>query len=309
MDMISASGRVKSLEKKFLSAGTMDKLIQANSYGDFAGMLSSSFYDIPPGAKTPGEIEEVFEKSRAALTGEMHKNLPEHLYNYFILKYDYLNLGLLVENQPNGEKRYTDYASVDYRILREAFKTGNHKNLPPFLKKPAALIAGNKNGGMEDMSLFLKKSYLDTARELIERENSSMISYYWGIETDFSNIAVFIQKKISGVRPEKDDFAEGGHIRKERFAGGDSLWEDVKKEYRGTEAPIGAEIFEREKYNCIMRYIVRGRAVSFGVETVFFYFAAREIEMEIVKRLAMAKFYNIPPQTLSEWGVSCYRYA
>jgi len=40
---------------------------------------------------------------------------------------------------------------------------------------------------------------------------------------------------------------------------------------------------------------------------VFFYFLAREIELESIRRLAIGKLYAVTPNTLLQWGIYPYQ--
>lgn len=308
MDMISVSGSVKSLEKRFLDAPAIEKLIRTKNFADFAGMLGNSHYRLNPNAKKPEEAAEGFDDERKTLIEEMHKKLPRPLYSYFILKYDYHNLSLLAW-KPQEAENYTALSSIDFRILKEAFETGNYKLVPSRLKTALSLIAGQKNSGASEISLLLQKTYHDVSRNLIETQKSPLLDYYAGINADFANISVFIRKKMEDEKTGAKNLVGGGNIKKERFANEDMLWKTVNTEYRKTITPIDAATFDRERYRTLMGYINRGRAMPYGIEPVFFYFAARELELEFVMRLALGKLYGIEPKTLSDWGAFPYQYA
>ncbi|HNS33049.1 MAG TPA: V-type ATPase subunit [bacterium] len=307
MDIISLSGRIKSLEKRFLNTDALEKLLEAKNFQEFAGLLENSFYAISGHINSYEELTSFFEDSRGLLTGEMSRVLPRPLYNYFVLRYDYHNLNLLAENREEANK-YSEYSSVQFLVLREALKTNNYKDIPYYLKNSLSIIGKRGETNASDLSFLLKKSYCKVANQLLKTQNSVSIEYFFGIEIDFVNIASFIQKNISDGLLEQNCLVEGGNIRKERFLNEDILWKSVNTQYHKTAVPVNAGNYEMERYRTLMEYISRGRVVPFGIEPVFFYFAARDIELENVRRLAIGKFYNIEAKILSEWGIFPYQY-
>ena len=306
MNILSIIGRIKSLEKRFLTAEEIEKLMNAKDFAEFTGILDKPWYDVSPGINSIKELIRIFENSRVILLEEMYKNLPHPLYHYFVLKYDYHNLYLLAEDTTGGEN-YTVYSTIDFNVLQEALSTNNYKNLPSFLKPPMSIIVRYKENNNLDVSLLLKKSYYETARKLIRTQGSTAIDYCLGIEIDFANAAVFIEKGISNTQVKQKHLIEGGNINKERFLKAEVLWKSFNKEYPGITTPIDTENYDSERYKLLMQYISRGRTMPYGIEPVFFYFLAREIELESIRRLAIGKLYAVTPKTLSQWGIYPYQ--
>lgn len=309
-DIISVSGSIKSLEKKFLTADELARAVQSKSFGEFAGVLADSRYGVlPQSPARTEELAEFFENFTAELVDEMRRSLPVDLYRYFLLRYDYHNLELIARRDAHTaekEKNYAVHSTVDYFTLKTAVESGNYKEIPAYLKGVLSSMRKNRETG--DMSLYLKKTYYVTAAGLLGSFHSLFIDGCLRIEMDFANIATFIQQKMSGVQYVRDYFIDGGNIRIERFSAEDVLWEAVGKKYRKAVVPVTADTYDVTKYEAVMDYVKAGRLVPYGLETVFAYFVGRQVELENVRRMALGKFYNVDPRVLSGWVVPPYQY-
>jgi hypothetical protein len=307
MDTLSLSGRIKALEKKFQSADMMEKLAHSKDLNEFAGLLERSFYRIPQNIRLLPEVDDIFGKHRELLSAEMRKVLPDCLYLYFALKHDFYNLGLLAGGN-TGRDSHSSLSHVDFHVLRASFGTGNYSNIPPYLRPALSLAAASREKSSSETTNRLKNLYHEVATGLVRPVASPMIGYFIRMDADFSNISVFIQKQMSGVRLEKHHLSDAGNIKKERFLSGDYLWKSVSSEYGNLAVPVDAGNYESGRYRVMMEYMSRARAVPNGIEPVFFFFAAREAELEQVRRLAVGKLYNIEPEILMSWGTYSYQY-
>ncbi|MBN1444964.1 MAG: V-type ATPase subunit [Candidatus Omnitrophica bacterium] len=310
MDMIAVSGKIKSLEKKFLTAAETIKLAQVKTFGEFTGMLSGSHYQIPQNISGIEELSGFFENASALFYEELRKTLPPALYRYFLLKYDFHNLKVisLRKDGAKEEKIYSVHSAVDYFTMKEAFQSKNYKEIPAYLKPALSAISRIQDEG--SILLHMKKAYFKTAAGLLKEFESGFIDDYLRIETDFANISTFIQQEMADTgKGGAEMFIEGGKIRKEKFSSGEILWGAVNSAYRGAVVtPVTAENYDIERYKALVNHIKTGRVVPSGIETIFAYFAGRHIEMDNVRRLAEGKFYNVSPDVLSQWALPPYQY-
>ncbi len=307
-DIIAVSGSIKSLEKGFLTADEVAKIIQTKRFSEFTDLLANTRYAVPKNLAKAEELTDFFEKLTADLVEEMRKSLPPEMYHYFILWYDYHNIKLVAERGKGEkeEKNYAIHSSVDYFTLKSAVESKNYKGVPAYLKDTLSFIFRNR--GAEGILLSLKKMYYRTAGELLKGFHSRFIDNYLSIEIDFANISTFIQNKMQGEQMKKEFLVDGGNIKKERFFNEDILWRLIDKEYPDVKVPITADNYDISRYTAIMGYIKTGRVVPYGIETVFSYFKGRQVEMDNVRRLALGKFYSVDPKILSEWVIPPYQY-
>lgn len=309
MDIIAISGKIKSLEKKFLNSAEIAKLAQVKTFGEFASLLSDSFYKIPANISGIEDLSGFFENTSVLLSEEMRKNLPVDLYRYFLLKYDFHNLKIISTMQDEkAERYYSVHSIVDYFTMKEAFQSKNHKDIPAYLKHALSAISGMQD--KDNILLHLKKAYFKTAAVLLKEFESRFIGDYLRIEIDFANISAFIQQDMAGLgNSVAGMFIEGGKIRKAKFSAAEILWDAVNSTYKGAVAtPVTAEDYDLERYKALLSHIKSGRIVPSGIETVFAYFTGRQIEMDNIRRLAEGKFYNVNPDVLSLWAIPPYQY-
>ncbi|HOL21418.1 MAG TPA: V-type ATPase subunit [bacterium] len=306
MNILSVSGRIKSLEKKFLTDDDIARIVNAKTLTEVAGILASTHYQLPSIAK-PEDISDYFHIIILNLIRDMQKSLPEKLYHYLLLRYDFYNLKVVLDNYRTGKesRNYVPYSSVDYFTLKEAFIKNNFKDIPSHLKPLVAFIS--KNRDKEDVMLLAKCIYWETAKNLVKTQRSDFIDGYIKIEIDLSNIGTFIQQQVAGNPLDLSSIVDGGRIKKEKYVREDVLWSAVNMTYH-IKTPITVDEYDNVKYNLIMGYIRNSRVVPYGIETIFSYFLARQIEIDNLKRLILAKFYNIEPDVLDNWKLPAYQY-
>ncbi len=308
-NIISVSGSIKALEKEFLTADELARAVQSGSFGEFAAALADSRYKLPQNPSKAEELADLFEEFTAQLAGEMRRNLPEDMCRYFLLDYDYHNIGLIARKDSSTterEKNYAIHSSVDFFTLKASVENNNYKDIPEYLKGVLRFV--HDNMGAEDLLFSLRKMYYGIAAGLLEGYRSDFIWKYLQVEIDFANIATFIQQGISGAVSGKSFFIDGGQIRIERFIEENVLWEAVSRTYRKTSVPVTAESYDFARYSAMIDYVKTGRLIPYGIETVFAYFAGRRAELDNVKRLALGKFYGVDPKVLSEWILPPYQY-
>ncbi|MCM8761999.1 MAG: V-type ATPase subunit [Candidatus Omnitrophica bacterium] len=307
MDILCVSGRIKSLEKKFLTEDDILRIVNAKTLNEVSSILAATHYQLPSITK-PEEIYSFFYTSTIDLIKDMDKSLSEELYFYLLLRYDFHNLKLVLDNYKTGKesKNYVPYSSVDYFTLKDALIKNNFKDIPPHLKPLVVFVSKNKD--MQEVLLRAKRIYWETAKNLVKTQHSDFIDNYIKIEIDLSNIGVFIQQQMAGIPLDLSFIVDGGKIKKERYKREDILWSTAGMLYRGLKTPITVNEYDIIRYNLIMGYIRISRVYPYGVDTIFSYFLARQMEMDNLKRLIFGKFYNIEPEILDDWKLSPYQY-
>jgi V/A-type H+/Na+-transporting ATPase subunit C len=305
MDYLAISGRIKFRETKFLTAGFLDNLAAAKSFEDFAGMLENGNFSLPH-VKTSDELINFFENNLTELMQEMEDNLPASLFSFFTLKYDYHNLKLISAGKTGKEdKNYSLFSAVDFFTLKAAAETGNRREIPSYLREALDIAIADKNPA--EKSLAFKKNYCLSAREILEGENSPFLNRYLKILIDFSNISIFIQKKDSGAKMEEKNLTAGGNIAKNVYGSEEDLWKKINTQYH-IDTPLTAENFDKQKDKAVMAFIKDARVMPSGIEVIFAYFLAREIELNNVRRLSIGKFYSVDEKQLKDWILPPYQY-
>ena len=300
MDIYSESGRIRALEKKFLTSKQVQSIIEAKNIGEVISILEKSFYKFPSPILNTEEIIELLDKERNFIYEEIEKISPDIL-RIFLLKNDFFNLRIILENKSN----YVLPCNLPGQILK-GYIEGNKGNIPDFLKKGVKIVKSEKN--IEEKLLDLKNEYYIQLYNLLTAFNSSFIEKYGKIEIDFANLSTFILKKKKGEKIVSSFFIRNGNTRAEKFLNEEAILKSLTKEYKITDIPINEESFEIIRYKAIMNYIKEGRIIPYGIEVIFSYFIAREIEVEIIQKLLISKFYNIDENILKKQPVIVYQW-
>jgi len=300
MDIYSEIGRIKSLEKKFLTLSQLQALIETKSLNEFVSITENSFYKIPPSVLNIGEIYEIFDNERIAIYDEIEKHCPS-LTKIFLLKNDFLNLKIILE----GKNDYILPSNIPGQILKMYIEE-RKAQIPDFLNESVKILKGEND--IEEKLLQLKNEYYNQLYKFLKEFNSRFIINYVKIEIDFANLATFLLKNKKEEKIVPDILIKNGNIKREKFITKENIFNAFKIEYKNIEIPLNEENIEFERYKVVINHIKRGRIISNGIEAIFSYFVAREIELECVQRLFFGKFYNIDENILKKWVIPPYQW-
>lgn len=300
-DIIFESGRIKSLEKKFLSRTDFEKIIDAPDFKSSLSEIEKGFYRLKD-ITLCQQIINFFESEREKLIKEIEQTLPENLSNFFKIKYDFHNLKVFLKERLGikGNEIYSFSGIVDPYSLKYSLENRDFDIIPEILKDTLMEFAEIKSDNPDTYFSFLRKEYYRIIKNLIEKEKNGFLNGYISIEIDFANISSFLLKK------QKDELIDGGNIKKEDFYDEKKLWKSVKEFYPYVEVPIKEKDYEKVKKNAIINFLKSSRRIGYGIEVIFSYFSARFIEMENLQRILIGKFYNLPSQILKDWIIDCY---
>lgn len=308
MDIFCVSGRIKALEKTFLTAYDISGIMNAKTIDEAAAILNERIYQVPQKVSSPDDILNIFNNTTIGLVEEMSKSLPEELYQFFLLPYTFHNIKLIIEYYRTGKenKNYLLYASVDYFTIKDALEKNNFKEIPLYVKPLVEFVL--KNRDIKNIMLLAKNVYWNIAQNLVMTQNSDFINGYIKTEIDLSNIGLFLQQQVADISLDIDIFIEGGRIKNERFIREDVLWNTVNMIYAGVKTPVSIHEYDNVKYDLAIDYLKNARVIPFGIDTIFAYFAARIIEIDNLRRLLLGKFYNIDTSNMEDWVWPAYQY-
>lgn len=300
MDIYSESGRIKSLEKKFLTYQQIQKLIEVKNITEFTAITEKSFYKLSSNITSADEISEFFNKEKENFYKEVEKYAPS-LFKIFLLKNDFFNLKLIAE----GKENYVYPGNLPGTILKRSVEERKIE-VPDFLKKGVEIVKGKKD--IEEKLLNLKNEYYIQLYNILNSYRSEFIERYGKIEIDFANLSTYILKKRKDEKIIISFLIKGGNIKREKFLQQENLFKSFKSEYKIIKTPVDEENFEIERYKVIMNYLKKGRIIPYGIETIFSYFVAREIELDLIHRLFTGKFYNVETEILKKWAIPPYQW-
>lgn len=298
LDIYFLSGKINSLEKKFIDYEKLKKLIESKTIEEFANLLEGSFFKIPSHILTCEDIFKFFENEKLKLIEEIKKIFEKEIIYFFLLKYDYHNLAVLIESKEN----YSIYGNTNFYILKEAFGKNDLSKIPDFLHN-AFKIAKSTNS-IKDKLLFLKIDYYQILYE-IAKKISEFLKNYVKIEIDFANLEIYLNLKLFEEKIEISRFIKNGNIKIEKFLEEESLKKAFISEYKKDIDFVEEKI---EKYRIIIEYLKKGRIKPFGIDKIISFYIAREIEIKNLQNLALSKFYKQEEDFLKRISMKPYQY-
>ncbi|MGB9677665.1 MAG: V-type ATPase subunit, partial [Candidatus Ratteibacteria bacterium] len=260
LDIYFLSGKINSLEKKFINSEKLKKIIESKTFEEFINILEDSFFKIPH-LSSCSEIFDFFENERMKLYEEIKKIGDDRIINFFSLKYDYYNFSLLVENKDN----FSFYGIINFSTLKYAFEKNDFSKIPEILLEGFAICKSKIP--VEEKLLSLKNNYFKKIYE-IANDISEFTRNYVKIEIDFANIQTYLNRKLHEKKFYIDDFIKGGSIKIENFLDDISLWDAVSLKYKKIEIPLNEENVERERYKILIEYLKEGRIKPDGIDKI-----------------------------------------
>jgi V/A-type H+-transporting ATPase subunit C len=294
------SGKIISLEKKFIDSERLKKIIESKTFEEFVNALEGSFFKIPSVSNASG-ILNFFESERIKLFEEIRKINDERIINFFSLKYDYYNLSLIVLNKEN----FSFYGVLNPYTLKYAFEKNDLSKIPDILFESFAICKSKIP--LDEKLLYLKNDYFKKI-QIIAEKISKFTENYLKIEIDFANIQNYLNRKLSEKKINKNDFIKGGFIRIENFIDEASLWKEISFKYKKIEIPLNEENIERERYKTLIEFLKIGRIKPYGIDKIISFYKAREIEIENMQKIAISKFYRESEDFLKKISFPLYQY-
>jgi len=294
------SGKIISLEKKFIDGERLKKIIESKTFEEFVNALEGSFFKIPSVSNASG-ILNFFESERIKLFEEIRKINDERIINFFSLKYDYYNLSLIVLNKEN----FSFYGVLKPYTLKYAFEKNDLSKIPDILFESFAICKSKIP--LDEKLLYLKNDYFKKI-QIIAEKISKFTENYLKIEIDFANIQNYLNRKLSEKKINKNDFIKGGFIRIENFIDEASLWKEISFKYKKIEIPLNEENIERERYKTLIEFLKIGRIKPYGIDKIISFYKAREIEIENMQKIAISKFYRESEDFLKKISFPLYQY-
>lgn len=301
LDIYFLSGKINSLEKKFVTFEKIKKIIECKTFEEFVNILEGSFFKMPSHISSPDEIFNFFENEKIKLIEEIKKIGDEIIIKFFLIKYDYFNFAILIENKQD----FSYYGTLEFYKLKYAFEKNDLSKIPEFLHDPFKICKSKLT--IEEKLLSLKNNYYKKLYE-IAVNLSDFCKDYVKIEIDFANIKNYLNKRLNEKKLSINDFIENGNIKKEIFLDENRLLEEFKLRYKKIELPLNEENIENERYKVIIDYLKEGRTKGYGIDKIISFYLAREIEVENMQRIAIAKFYKMNENFLKKILIPPYQY-
>jgi vacuolar-type H+-ATPase subunit C/Vma6 len=300
LDIYFLSGKINSLEKKFIDYEKCKKLIECKTIEEFISLLEGTFFKLPAPIRKVEEIFDFFENEKVKLIEEIKNIFEAEILYFFLLKYDYYNLANLIENKNN----HWLLGTINFYDLKDAYHNNNFSKIPEIIED--AIIKIKSKDQIEEKLLILKIDYYEKIYE-VSKKISDFINGYVRIEIDFANINTYLNLKFFEKEIEVEKFIKNGKIKVDNFGDEDKLKKSFFSQYKN-ELILSEEEIEMARYKILIDYLKYARIKPYGIDKIVSFYLAREIEIENLQRLTISKFYKQDENFLKKIMIKPYQY-
>lgn len=308
-----ASGRIKALERTFLSQAQVERLLAAKDAPEAYKVLQDTFLSPYLASQDRATLSEVFERvvddARRLITSVAPD--PE-LFDILWLKYDFYNASTIVKGLraglPEDEIKKSCFTSGKYtpEALFRAITEHTLRSLNTSLAK--AVIEAEQQKEVFEIDVVMNKAYFDTIRTLAQTKKDREVLEYVALLIDLFNLRsalrhITLKERevprlyIPGGRFREDELSEKGQIM-EGFAriGGNTRWQDALRAYETTHDHTLIERVADE----IAAAFWRDRSVLefFSPAPLFSYFNTKKHNVQLVNAILTEKETGLSEQEI-----------
>ncbi|MBN2030128.1 V-type ATPase subunit [bacterium] len=333
-----AVGRIRSLEKRFLSKQIFDRLLSCSLPQEMGRILSENGYRSEfSGAGTWLDIEDSLEREwNDTLSLVTQLNEDPFWTDLFRKRMDYYNLKILLKGNVSGENR-EDLLQEGGFILIELIKkkmqlekreeteekeeieeSEEDEVLPPFFKsafqKAKEALSETKDPTL--VELVVDQLEMEDWNLAFQKQSNRFLSDWLRLQIDLINLTTLLRIKSAKEKPPYLDraFLKGGTLTCEFFSlfieepwksvyqalEGTDYGEMVVRAVRDLENGKGFSEWERLCQSMNWQYLQFARQFGFGVEVLFSYLLVRETELSLVRRILIGRANGLAKETISD---------
>ncbi|WAA11722.1 V-type ATP synthase subunit C [Fervidibacillus halotolerans] len=319
LDFTQGVVRTRVLEKKLLTFGTLERLIDAGTMDEAMKILKETDYGSSFSLLTENNDFEtiLFAELKRSFQIMDDVSPDSSIVNLLRLKYDYHNLKVLLKEiilDKDFSHLYLPIGTMDIKQIKTFILNENLQDVdPPVRAAIVEVLTDYKiTRDPQRIGIILDRLYIYHFLKIIEAIKSPLFIEYAKAMIDFINVRTLIRVK----RQKKDrKFLEEvllskGNIEKEKFLHSftDSI-DQIIRNFRNEKIAKGLipalqsyketnrfEDFEKEMDNYLIKLIREAKHIHFGPEPIFAYLLAKETEMKNLRIILVSKANEIPPQ-------------
>ena len=318
-DFASIVPKIKVWETKLLNKSFYDKLIDMGSYEEAIKLLHESSYN-------DYNLNENYELNLENLYKEVCEDLNKTMKHTDVIKFvclknDYNNIKALIKGRILSE----DFASilnkngtVDLKVIKLAFKNDNFRELEPIMVECINESIGSYESYYDPqrVDIIVDKYMFKHMRNIAIDMESKFTLKYMEILIDLTNIKTLLRSK----RINKDKYflkevlLENGGLPTNLFLDNlSSTFEEIPNKFLRTSyyklisdsineylTSNSLNALEKNIDNYIMKFVKDAKFISFGVEPIFAYLYAREIENKNLRIVLAGKENNVDSSIIKE---------
>jgi V/A-type H+-transporting ATPase subunit C len=317
-----ATGRIRVLESKLLSASRVEKMIESPTISDALIYLEDTAYDDTIGEVTDPEHYEdlVLNEKRFAFDLMEQLVIDEEIRHMFRIPYDFNNLKLLLKRRLSEKEiplMLSQFGTITADEVKTAFDTENFNSLPEFIRDTIGLALAHhyQTKDLKSMECIIDNLEYRKIRALARKSSVPMLSTFIVARIDLTNIATFIRIKYFDTDDNLEEtIIEGGNLDPLFFMKGmgepletisaffsNTPYHDIVETGMRKVLEDGSfSTLDRETENYLTQLLKYSRYVTFGVEPLFAYFTAREQDLNIIKMILVGKLNELSKEEMRE---------
>ena len=318
---VFATAMTRSNEKKLLTSEQFRSMIDSGSIDDICRIIQDAGYGSDSEPFKPATYQKILSDRELNLFDDTLKMGKEfEVLDVLNLVNDYHNIKVLLKAEALGIDRsdiLLNTGNIPAEKMAEYVRDRSKMLSEDMLK--AVLEASETHARTKDPQLidFICDKYcFIEMNKIAERCGNEFVKGYVKIKIDASNLKTYARVKAMGQPWTyfNEVFIEGGEIDTLLYQR--AYNEDVAQfgsHFKGTllydAATIGREdldktgnftLFEKLCDDAVVDYAKGGKEVSFGIEVVFAYYVAKQVEMTNIRVLMAGKLANMDPETIQE---------
>ncbi|MFQ5899980.1 MAG: V-type ATP synthase subunit C [Thermodesulfobacteriota bacterium] len=318
-------GVVRSLEAGLLSMEQIETLLVSRDLDGVLKILGETEYSQYLANINNGDYETALLVGLKKLLQLLSRlSLDQSLTDLFLLKYDLLNLKIILKARLTGEGKSrlqslsSDLGKMPVERLKKAIFEESYSDLPPLLKGAAleAVSAFERDKDPQVIDIVLDRKFYPLLTVRTVESGTPFLKKYFEMVIDLININTLIRIKWRGDRPEvlQKALLDNGSLPKGHYSTLlDSPWDAIPPKFFVTpyEGIVEHGIAHLTNYNSfdkfeslrdslLTAYLKRARLFTFGIEPLVAYFLIKEKEIETVRMIITAKLNNLPVEGIRE---------
>ena len=318
---VFATAMTRSNEKKLLTSEQFRSMIDSGSIDDICRIIQDAGYGSDSEPFKPATYQKILSDRELNLFDDTLKMGKEfEVLDVLNLVNDYHNIKVLLKAEALGVDRsdiLLNTGNIPAEKMAEYVRDRSKLLSEDMLK--AVLEASETHARTKDPQLidFICDKYcFIEMNKIAEKCGNEFVKGYVRIKIDAANLKTYARVKAMGQPWTyfNEVFIEGGDIDTALYQ--KAYNEDVAQfgtHFKGTllydAATIGREdldktknftLFEKLCDDAVVDYAKGGKEISFGIEVVFAYYVAKQIEMTNIRVLMAGKLANMNPETIQE---------
>ncbi|HHV56795.1 MAG TPA: V-type ATP synthase subunit C [Firmicutes bacterium] len=320
--------RVRALETGLLDRGKIERMVEARDAAEALKVLGETPYAAAVGQlASVYDYESMLRRELVAVRALFWKISPHpELTDLFFLKYDVLNLKLLLKGRHLGQK--TDdllvaAGTIGPERLAAMAAADNWKELPAELAA-AAHQAGEalaEEGDPQLVDTLLDKAYYAYLTRVLGERVEEFLRALVSLQVDLTNIKTFVRVRhvVGGDAARARAllprfFLPGGRLALDYFLAQveeplPALADRLAKDALGPVVGEGITAWQREKSltryekladDFLLAYVKKSRLIAFGVEPLVAYLMAKENEIKLIRIIMVGKINGLPAAEIRE---------